>query len=309
MRSAFIETLTELAARDERVFLMTADLGFSVVEKFARTYPSRFLNVGVAEANMVGLATGLAMDGWIPYVYSMATFAPMRAYEQIRNGPVIHSLPVRIIGIGGGFAYGTAGITHFGLEDLAIMRTLPGMTVIAPADPDQTRSVLRSCHEHPGPVYFRIGKGGNPRIPGLEGRFGIGRVECFGEGSDLLLLCTGAISTEVAAAAADLEGQQVRCTVGVVAALSPAPHEALASLASRFRHIVTIEEHFEHGGLGSLAAEAIALSGASARLHPLAVRGIPDGILGSQDFMRRRMGISRSDIVLKALSVLERRKV
>src|SRR3954469_24923245 len=139
MRKAFVASLCELAARDERVMLLTADLGWSVLEPFAERFPNRFLNVGVAEQNMLGVATGLARQGRVPFVYSIATFASMRGYEQFRNGAVLHRLPVRVVGIGGGFAYGHAGPTHHALEDLAIARAQPGVTVLAPADQAQAR--------------------------------------------------------------------------------------------------------------------------------------------------------------------------
>src|SRR5258708_37372003 len=129
----------QLSQKDKRICLLTGDLGFTVLERFAAASPERFFNVGAAEANMMGLATGLALDGWVPYVYSIATFASMRGYEQIRNGPVLHHLPVRIIGIGGGVSYGHAGAPHYALEDFSLIRALPSSAVIAPAHPGQTR--------------------------------------------------------------------------------------------------------------------------------------------------------------------------
>src|SRR5438105_4728945 len=171
MRTAFIQTLLEMARADARIYLLTADLGWSVLERFAEAFPDRFLNVGVAEQNLAGVATGLAQAGYVPFIYSIANFVSMRCYEQLRNGPVLHHLPVRAIGIGGGYAYGHAGPTHHALEDLAILRALPGMTVLAPADPDQTRSAVRATADIAGPVYLRIGKGNNARIEGLNGRF------------------------------------------------------------------------------------------------------------------------------------------
>jgi len=134
MRRTFIAALLELARREPRVLLLTADLGYSVVEPFAEALPDRFFNVGVAEQNLVGVATGLAEAGFVPFVYSIAAFASMRPYEFIRNGPIAHRLPVRVIGVGGGFDYGTAGFTHHALEDVGILRVDPGITVVAPAD-------------------------------------------------------------------------------------------------------------------------------------------------------------------------------
>src|SRR5215467_5899322 len=144
MRGIFIKTLFELAQRDKRIVLLTADLGFTVLEPFADKFPQRFFNVGVAEQNMVGLATGLAESGFIPYVYSITPFVTLRPYEFIRNGPVQHSLPVRIVGIGGGFEYATNGMSHYGLEDVGVMRIQPGLTVITPADHQQAGSAIQA---------------------------------------------------------------------------------------------------------------------------------------------------------------------
>ena len=138
MRAAFATTLAELAERDQRILLLTGDLGYRALEPFSERFPRRFFNVGVAEQNMVGLATGLAECGFVPFVYSIATFASLRAYEFIRNGPVAHGLRVRIVGVGGGFDYGSAGPTHHGLEDVGVLRLQPGLTVVAPADCEQT---------------------------------------------------------------------------------------------------------------------------------------------------------------------------
>ncbi|HMV46813.1 MAG TPA: 1-deoxy-D-xylulose-5-phosphate synthase, partial [Blastocatellia bacterium] len=142
MRAAFTETIVELAERDPRILLLTGDLGYCALEPFAEKFPDRFFNCGVAEQNMVGVATGLAEAGYIPFVYSIATFASLRTYEFIRNGPILHHLPVRIVGVGGGFEYGTAGPTHYGLEDAGVMRLQPGLTVISPADHQQTRTAM-----------------------------------------------------------------------------------------------------------------------------------------------------------------------
>ena len=142
MRATFIRTLVELAEEDKRIVLLTGDLGFTVVEPFAERFPDRFFNVGVAEQNMIGVATGLAEAGFVPFAYSIATFATLRSYEFVRNGPVLHRLPVRIVGVGGGLEYGMNGLTHYALEDIAVMRTQPGMTVLAPADFQQARTAL-----------------------------------------------------------------------------------------------------------------------------------------------------------------------
>ncbi|MFN8061529.1 MAG: hypothetical protein U0Q12_20385 [Vicinamibacterales bacterium] len=158
MRRRFIEALAGLADADPRVMLLTGDLGYTVVEPFAHRFPDRFVNVGVAEQNMVGIATGLAEAGFLPFVYSIAPFAVLRPFEFIRNGPVLHQLPVRIVGVGGGFEYGTAGPTHHAIEDVAVLRSQTGIAVICPADHEQAVEALRQTHRQAGPVYYRLGK-------------------------------------------------------------------------------------------------------------------------------------------------------
>jgi len=152
LRKAFIATLCELAAADDRIGLMTGDLGHLAMEPFREQFPHRFLNAGVAEQNMIGLATGLAGAGFLPYAYSIATFASLRPLEFIRNGPVLHQLPVRIVGMGMGFEYGHSGPTHYGVEDISVLRTLPGLTIVIPADSDQAVSAIRDTSKISGPV-------------------------------------------------------------------------------------------------------------------------------------------------------------
>ena len=185
MRNAFVSTLAELAAEDERIVLLTGDLGFGVIEAFADRYPDRFYNLGVAEQNMVGIATGLAQAGLLPFVYSIVTFAVLRPFEFIRNGPAHHRLPVRIVGVGGGVEYGINGPTHHGLEDVALMRTLPELTVVAPVDRRQAAAALRATATLPGPVYYRLGKDEKTEILEFDGTFATGRLDVARQGDDV----------------------------------------------------------------------------------------------------------------------------
>jgi len=194
LRAAFIETLVELGERDRRILFLTGDLGFMAIEPWVNRFPDRFFNVGVAEQNMVGIATGLAEAGYIPFVYSIATFASLRPFEFIRNGPILHRLPVRIVGVGGGFEYGSAGTTHHALEDLGVMRTQPGLTVIAPADSQQTRTAMRRTWDLPGPIYYRIGKDDRTTIRGLNGDFVLGRASVIRRGKDLVFVTSGSVA-------------------------------------------------------------------------------------------------------------------
>ena len=300
MRAAFAKTLTELAARDPRILLLTGDLGYMALEPFAEKYPDRFFNVGVAEQNMVGLATGLAEAGFLPFVYSIVPFAVLRPYEFIRNGPIQHQLPVRIVGVGGGMDYGNNGLSHYGLEDVAVMRAQPGITVIAPADHEQTRSALLASWDLPGPIYYRLGKADLATVPGLEGRFELGRAQRVRDGDDLLMIALGGVSHEAAAAAELLAGQGVSTCLLVVASVTPAPLEDLAAALRRFPLAMTVEAHFPCGGLGSLVAEVIAERRLPCRVVRCAVSAALDGVSGSQAFLYQKHGLSREALVATA---------
>lgn len=304
MRKTFARTLAELAENDPRILLLTGDLGFLAIEDFSERFPNRFLNMGVAEQNMVGVATGLAEDGFLPFVYSISTFASMRPYEFIRNGPIHHRLPVRIVGVGGGFEYGNAGVTHFALEDLGLMRLQPGITLIAPADHQQTRSALMATWDMPGPVYYRIGKDDETIVPGLNGSFELGRAQTIAEGEDLLMITAGSIASEVAAAAAALRSQGVNTTVMIIASLNPPPIEDLTKALSGFEAALTVEAHYVSGGVGSLVAEIIAEHGLACRLTRCGVNRMPDGITGSQRYLEHAHGLSSKSLVDTALAAV-----
>lgn len=303
MRRAFAQTLCELAETDPNIILMTADLGFMVLEQFSDAFPDRFINVGVAEANMIGLATGLASCGYVPFVYSIATFASMRGYEQIRNGPVLHDLPVRIIGVGGGFEYGHAGITHHALEDLGIARIQPGLTVVAPADHVQAAAAIRATSDVPGPIYFRIGKRDDYVLPGLDGRFRLGRADTVREGSDLLIVTLGSISSEAVSAAEKLAKDGIEATIAVVSSLRPAPTADLAGLLRSFELALTVEEHYIDCGLGSLVAEVAAENGIGCRIVRCGVKRMTAACDG-ESCLRDRNGLSGEGLYQTALAAL-----
>lgn len=270
-----------------------------VVEKFALEHGRRFVNVGVAEANMLGIATGLARRGFVPYCYSIATFATMRAYEQIRNGPVLHRLPVRIVGTGGGFAYGTAGATHHAVEDIGIMRMLPGCGVICPADDDQAVAALQATLDYPGPIYIRLAKD-SMRVDALPRQFRIGHAETILVGDDLLFVTTGAMTRDVVAAATRLADYGVQATVAVAQCISPAPVEDLVGLLSRHSTAIAVEDHGVTGGIGSLVAEIIADHGLGTRLSRIGIAGELAGRSGSETYLRRQYSLDVEGIVTKA---------
>lgn len=306
MRRTFLRTLTDLAEHDPRLMLLTGDLGYTVVEPFAERFPGRYFNVGVAEQNMVGLATGLAEGGFIPFVYSIATFASLRPYEFIRNGPVLHRSPVRVVGVGGGFEYGPAGSTHHGLEDIGVMRMQPGITVVAPADHRQTDTALRATWDLPGPIYYRLGKDEHTSLPGLEGRFELGRATVVRAGEDLAIVTIGSIAAQVAEAADCLATRGIECAVIVVASLNPSPDGDLVNILAGRRVALTVEAHYVTGGLGSLVSEVVAERGLGCRVIRCGVRAAPDGISGSEEYLLEAHGLSADRLVDTALGALGR---
>jgi transketolase len=306
VRGAFAQTLTELAGRDPRILLLTGDLGYNALEPFAERFPERFFNVGVAEQNMVGLGTGLAEAGFLPFLYSIVTFATLRPYEFLRNGPILHRLPVHIAGVGAGFEYSHNGASHYGLEDVGVLRLQPEMTVIAPADHRQTRTALLATWDLPGPVYYRLGKDDKSTVPGLDGRFELGRVQPIRDGTDLLFVVMGSIAGEVVLAAEALERRGISAAIVVVASLSPAPAEELAGLLSQFPLALTVEAHYVCGGVGSLVAEVVAEAGLACRVVRCGVRSCPAGVSGSQEFLYERHGLSQRCLVETAARELQR---
>lgn len=303
MRAAFVETLTRLAHDDDRVVLLTGDLGFMALEPFADAHPGRFVNVGVAEQDMIGIATGLAESGFRPYCYSIAPFAALRPYEQIRNGPVAHRLPVTVVGVGAGFEYGSAGFTHHGIDDLGALRAQLGLTLVSPADARQTASALEVLHGLPGPAYLRIGKDDRTVVPGLDGRFALGRVETVRDG-EVPILALGAMGTVACGTAELLATQGIECSVHVVASVSPSPADDLRRLASGRGHLFTVEAHGVIGGLHSLVAESVASMVEHRSVHPLAVEQWTPGHTGSEPAMRARHGLLEQQIADRIIGAL-----
>lgn len=304
MRQAFVRTLCDLAAVDSRIVLLTGDLGFMALEPFRDRFPERFVNVGVAEQNLIGMATGLAEAGLRPYAYSIATFAALRPFEFIRNGPVLHRLPVRIVGMGMGFEYGHAGPTHHAVEDIAVLRTLPALTVVAPADAAQAATAVAATADVPGPVYYSLGKDDRLTVPGLDGRFEAGRVQVIREGADLVILSMGSVSVEAVAAAEVLASQGVQATVAIVSTFNPDPGADVAALLAHARAAITLEAQTLSGGLGAFVGSVIATNGLGCRLRMLGVNASPDGSSGSQQDRWRVHGLDRASVVEQALTVL-----
>lgn len=304
MRTTFIETLTELAASDPRIWLVTGDLGFSVLEKFAQKFPERYLNVGVAEQNMTGVAAGLAQSGKVVFTYSIANFPTLRCVEQIRNDVCYHEGNVKVVAVGGGYAYGPQGYTHHGLEDLAIMRTLPGMTVVAPGDPMETRLATRAVAALKGPCYLRLGKANEPVVHVTEPVFTLGKALQVRPGRDVTLITTGGLLKAAVDTAGRLASEGIDAAVLSMPTIKPLDTQAILEAASMTGAILTVEEHSIVGGLGSAVAEVLAEAGTNVRFRRY---GSPDRIshlVGSQDFLRESLA-GDLDEAVKALHKLK----
>ena len=302
MRPTFANALVRLAAEDRRVVLLTGDLGFMVLEPFREAHPDRFFNVGVAEQNMLGMATGLAEAGWIPFVYSIATFATMRPLEFIRNGAVIHRLPVRIVGVGAGFDYAMNGISHYALEDVALMRSLPGLNVIAPADREQAENALFATADTAGPIYFRIAKDGTP-LPGLGGRFELGRINVLGTGTDLVFVALGNAAGLALAACELLAEQGVFASTAIVSTVSPAPEADLVEVLAATSVAISVEAHYVTGGVGSVTAEIIAEHGLDCRLIRCGPRDVPR-LIGTLRYLYEMHGLTPTALAATALAAV-----
>jgi transketolase len=296
VRTAFIETLCELAAADPRIWLLTGDLGFSVLEVFAGRFSDRYVNVGVAEQNMTGVAAGLAMSGKVVFTYSIANFPTLRCLEQIRNDICYHQANVKVVAVGGGLSYGNLGYTHHGIEDLAVMRVLPGMVVAAPGDPVETRAVTRMIAAREGPAYLRLGKAGELVVHEHPVDLELGQALVLRDGKDVAIVSTGA-TLKLAVTAAELLGRDgIAAAVISVPVLKPLDAQTILDAAKRTGRVVTVEEH-KQGGLGSVVAELIATQAHGCRLGMVR---LPDEIFhaaGSQDHLRRLGGLTVENLL------------
>ena len=298
MRTAFIQALIECARANERIWLLVGDLGYSVVEPFKQEFPDRFINVGVAEQNMTGIAAGLALSGKIVFTYSIANFPTLRCLEQIRNDVCYHNANVKIVAVGGGLAYGAQGMTHHATEDLAIMRALPNMTVVAPGDPIETALATRAIIDRPGPCYLRLGKSREPIVHQTSPHFQIGKAIMVREGSDVTLISTGGILYNTVQAAEQLAQQGIQARVLSMPTLKPLDTEAVVAAARETGAIVSIEEHSISGGLGSAVAEVLAeLGNSNTTFRQIGIRDEFCSQIGSQEYLRGIHGLSVEGIV------------
>ncbi len=305
MRPCFIETLTQLAEKDSRINLIVGDLGFGVVTDFAKRLPNQFLNVGVAEQNMIGVAAGMALTGKIVFVYSIANFPTIRCLEQIRNDVCYHNAHVVVVAVGAGLSYGALGSTHHATEDIAVMRALPNMTVLAPGDPVETAAATRAA-VGAGPVYLRLGREVAPVEHHEPISFILGKASTVREGDDLTLISTGGMLSTAVDAVDRLANQGVHARVLSMHTVKPLDVDAVLAAARQTRIVVTLEEHSVIGGLGGAVAEVLC----EADLDGVRFRrfGLPsqfDGVVGDQEYLRKLHGLDVDSIVGRILPLLD----
>jgi len=294
MRTAFINQLIEEAKTNNDIFLLVGDLGFSVVEPFAEQFPDRFLNVGIAEQNMTGVAAGLAMEGYNVFTYSIGNFPTLRCMEQIRYDVCYHNLSVKIVAVGGGYAYGPLGVSHHTTEDIGMLRTIPGLTVCAPGDPLETKLVTSHLCNNKQPGYIRLGKAGEPVVHSNTIGFGFGKILPVIDGKDVAVLTTGGM---LAPASEHIRQYHAGYGLFSVPVIKPMDKEGLLAIAKKYPQIITMEEHQKSAGFGSAILEAmneLRNEGLINDLPKVKIIAIPDifiGYAGTQEYLRSKAGL------------------
>lgn len=304
MRQAFINSLVKEAQKNKQVWLLTGDLGFTVLEPFCGKFPDRFINVGVAEQNMVGVAAGLATTDRIVFVYSIATFATMRPFEFIRNNIALHKLPVIVVGSGGGLCYSHALSTHHALEDIGLMRSIPEMTVVCPADKYEVEWAVQEIVKQKKPAYLRLGKTGEPNIYKQKPKLKLGKGKILRKGEDLAIFSTGNLLHNSLRAAEILAKKGKEATVVSMHTVKPLDADLINKIAKKNPFIVTVEEHYISGGLGSSVAEILFSSKNQIQLYCI---GVPDQFvkdIGSHFYLREKFGLNPQQIARKICSFL-----
>ena len=298
MRDTVIRTLIEEAKVNKDIELITGDLGFGVLKPFYEQLPNQFTNAGIAEQNMASVAAGMSLEGKTVFLYSIGNFPTLRCLEQIRNDCAYHDANVKIVCIGGGFAYGPLGMSHQATEDLAILRALPGVVVMAPADLVEVEACTKALVSCKGTAYLRLGRGGEKRIHSKIENYQLGKAIPVHDGEDIAIFSTGAIFEEVAAAYEQLKQKGITPAVYTFPTVKPIDRELIQRIAKDFRMIVTVEEHNIVGGFGSAVAEVMAeMREKRAYLLRIGLNDEYGALVGDQKYLRTQYGMDSSAIV------------
>ena len=297
MRDAFNKELINIANQNSNIYLLTGDIGFQVFDEFREKFTNRFLNMGVSEANMIGVAAGMTLNNKEPICYTIIPFLIMRAFEQIRTDLCIQNLPVKLVGVGGGVSYGTLGPTHHSIVDLAIMRSLPNMTVISPADPLETRKATIEMMKIDGPVYLRLGKNGEPNLLNKDYKFEIGKGIKLIDGHDITLVSTGSILSLSLEIAKKLKKINISPEVINLHTIKPIDKEIIYNSVRKTKKIITIEEHNIIGGLGSAVAETIVELDSDFKQKSFGINDNFNYGVGGQNYHYEKNGLTVENIV------------
>lgn len=308
MRTAFVRALIDSSRKIDNLFLLTGDLGFEVFEEYREKFPNKFVNVGVSEANMVGVASGMAHLGYKVVCYSIVPFLAFRAFEQIRNDVCYHNLDVAFVGAGGGFSYSLNGVSHTSIEDIVVMRSLPNMKVVCPGDPLESYMATKQLLETTGPSYLRLGKKGEANLMyEYIGDFRIGKIVELKEGKDIVIFSTGNMLETTLNVVEELEKKKLNVTHIHIHTLKPLDKEEIANVIRKYPKLVTIEEHSVIGGLGSAIAEInSAYKGCQKEQLFIGVNDEYFNVGGSQVFLRKLAGLNLETIVERILEWFKR---
>ncbi|EMY76201.1 transketolase, pyridine binding domain protein [Leptospira weilii serovar Ranarum str. ICFT] len=310
MRNTSLKIVNQLAEKDERVVFIGSDLGPGVLEEMKQNFPDRFFMEGVSEQHIIGMAAGMAMEGYIPYINTIATFLTRRCYEQVALDLCLHNLPVRLIASGGGVVYAPLGPTHLAVEDIAILRALPNMTIIAPCDAEEMKRLMPLTVDWPHPIYIRLAKGGDKVVSKSELGFEIGKAIVLKEGKDGMFITTGVMTQLALEAVQQLESEGTSCGVIHMHTIKPLDGEILKKWIPKVAGIVTVEEHTRIGGLGSAVLEFCneEIPNESGKIRRI---GLPDRFsdkYGSQESLLNHFGITQESLVKTMKEVIQTRK-
>lgn len=309
MRNAYLSVLYDLAKNDKRILALVADNGAIVYDKFRQDFPEQFINFGIAEANMVSVAAGLASCGKIPFAYTISCFITMRAFEQVRNDVCMQKMNVKLVGIGAGFVYSNLGPTHHATKDIALMRALPNMTIFSPASPLEAKKVTLAAAKMDGPVYLRLSTGGTPEIYPGDYDFRVGKGVILRDGQDLTIISTGIILQEVLLAVKELKNSGISVRLINMHTLKPIDEELILQAAVQTQAVLTVEEHTISGGLGSAVAEVILENNrAPIKFKRLGLNNTFPLGYGSYQDMKEMNGLAQKDIVREAKALFENKK-
>ncbi|MCR4431958.1 MAG: transketolase family protein [Tepidanaerobacteraceae bacterium] len=306
MRKTFVNTLISLMRENKDIYLLTGDLGFSVFDDLKKDFPANFLNIGVSEANMIGIAAGLALCKKQVFVYSIIPFITFRVLEQIRNDLCYQKLPVKLVGVGGGLSYGAAGTTHHSIEDLAVMTSIPGMTVISPGDPKEVEMAVRESLKLDGPCFIRLGRNGEPILHDENFSFSIGKGIILKRGIDICIFAIGNMLETAVEVSNILEKSNIKTEVISIHTLKPLDEKIIVNSSKNKKLIVSIEEHIETGGLGTKIADVLMKYQVYKKLIKFA---LPDTFVhnvGSQKYLREIFSLTPEKIASKIIIELNK---